>query len=71
MNAIEQAWNAGVNETGVSIHFVNENVDEGEIIIQKSIPIDRNRTLDYLKINIHSLEHDLYPQTIEEVIKIL
>ena len=39
-NAIQQAYNAGVEKTGVTIHFVEKKVDSGKIIVQKSLKIE-------------------------------
>lgn len=47
---------AGVTESGVSIHEVNENYDEGEIILQKKLALTTNETVDSLENKIKSLE---------------
>ncbi|MGB6329726.1 MAG: phosphoribosylglycinamide formyltransferase [Halarcobacter sp.] len=44
------------SESGCTIHFVNENYDEGEYILQKKIQIDENETLDSLENKIKNLE---------------
>lgn len=55
-------------ETGITIHFVNEKYDEGEIIFQKSFKI--NETDDYKSIakKIHELEYYHFPRVIEDVL---
>lgn len=60
-NGIGQAFESDDKETGITIHYVNEEVDGGEIILQKSIPIDRNLGIERLENEIHKLEHIWYP----------
>ncbi len=55
-------------ESGISIHYVNENYDEGRIILQAHCPVFENDTADQLANRIHKLEHRYYPQCIEQVI---
>ncbi|HET8886558.1 MAG TPA: phosphoribosylglycinamide formyltransferase [Salinimicrobium sp.] len=55
-------------ETGISIHFVNEKYDEGEIIFQKSIPVDPSDTPSEVAQKIHQLEHEYFPQVIEKLL---
>lgn len=64
LEAIDQALEHGVALTGVTVHFVDEGVDSGPIILQRpiSIPPDRDRaTLEYA---IHATEHVLLPEAI-------
>ena len=63
-HAIKDAWNAKVNFTGVSVHFVDQEMDHGPVILQKQIQIKRTDTFRSLQNKIHSLEHKLYPQVI-------
>lgn len=65
--AIEKAWRAGVKETGVTIHFVDEGIDTGPIVLQESISIKEGESLESLEARIHALEHRLYPQAIRQV----
>ena len=60
-DAIKKAYEAADVKTGITIHYVNEEVDGGEIILQKSIPIDRSLPLEELEKKIHELEHEYYP----------
>ncbi len=55
-------------ETGITIHFVNENYDEGTIIFQKEVKITLNDTAKDVAIKIHSLEMTHFPKVIEEVV---
>ena len=56
-------------ETGISIHFVNENFDEGEIIHQSRFKIEPGDSLDILKFKGQQLEHLHYPKVIESLLK--
>lgn len=64
-HAIRDALNSGVDSTGVTIHFIDEEVDHGPIILQQKIKIRGKDTLVSLEKRIHSLEHKLYPQAIK------
>ena len=56
-------------ESGISIHFVNQNYDDGELILQKTCFISENETLDTLAAKIHQLEQKYFPIAIEKVLK--
>ncbi|MEO6455201.1 MAG: phosphoribosylglycinamide formyltransferase [Ginsengibacter sp.] len=60
---------AGEKESGITIHYVDEEYDNGDIIFQKKCTIDDNETPETLVKKIHILEHENYPRIIEEVIK--
>ena len=62
----EAVIKANEKESGISIHLVNEKYDEGEIIFQAICKIDGNETPDSLAAKIHTLEHNHFPQVIEE-----
>ena len=55
--------------SGITIHQVNEEYDKGEIVFQKSFPIDLDESLESLKSKIHSLEYANFPRVIEETIQ--
>jgi phosphoribosylglycinamide formyltransferase-1 len=65
---IEAAYDAGVKVTGVSVHYVNEEVDSGEIIAQVPVVINEGMSLEALETEIHSIEHKLYPLVIEKIL---
>jgi phosphoribosylglycinamide formyltransferase-1 len=71
LKAIEQAVEAGADTTGVTIHFVDEQVDHGPVIEQREVPIERSSDgvadLDALAQRIHAVEHDLLPRTIAQI----
>ncbi|MDA9563761.1 phosphoribosylglycinamide formyltransferase [Flavobacteriales bacterium] len=52
-------------ESGITIHYVNENFDEGEIIFQASCSISSEDTAESLAEKIHKLEHNHFPKIIE------
>ncbi|MGX7052108.1 phosphoribosylglycinamide formyltransferase [Leuconostoc palmae] len=67
-HSILDAYEAGVLETGVTVHFVNNGIDTGEIIAQESVPRYPEDTLHDLETRIHHVEHVLYPNTLEQLI---
>jgi folate-dependent phosphoribosylglycinamide formyltransferase PurN len=60
---------AGEKESGITIHWVNENYDEGDIIFQAKCSIDTNDTPETLANKIHALEHAHFAPTIEGLLK--
>ena len=59
---------SGDRQSGITIHFVNNVYDDGQIIFQDSVVIKKEDTLDVLTKKIHDLEYKHYPKVIEEVI---
>lgn len=55
------------NKSGITIHFVNENYDEGDIIFQAECPVLSSDTPNSLAERIHELEHRYYPEVIERL----
>tara|TARA_R100000664_G_scaffold17437_2_gene26365 strand:+ start:378 stop:893 length:516 start_codon:yes stop_codon:yes gene_type:complete len=64
LHAIEQALKAGEEETGCTVHFVNEYLDSGAIIKQQVVPILPNDTVESLTRAIQQAEHHLLPSVI-------
>ena len=62
---IKDAFDYGVKITGVTVHFVDEEMDHGPIILQGLVKIEENDTLVTLEEKIHRLEHKIYPAAIE------
>lgn len=56
-------------ETGISIHYVNENYDEGAIIFQKKIKLSEADTAETVAQKVHQLEYEWFPKIIEEVLR--
>ena len=65
INAGRQALEYGVIYTGVTVHFVDEGVDTGPIILQSVVEIEDEDTEDTLLEKIHEVEHRIYPKAIE------
>ena len=68
-HAIRDALAAGVPITGVTVHFVDEEVDHGPVIAQVSVPVLAGDTLASLAARIHAAEHVLYPDVINRVLQ--
>lgn len=56
-------------ESGISIHFVDDHYDHGQVIFQATCPVLESDTPESLAHRIHKLEHEYYPKVIEQVIK--
>lgn len=54
-------------ETGMTIHRVDTGVDTGEILLQKSIPVNTTDTPDTLKLKVQALEKKYYPEVIRQL----
>lgn len=60
---------AGDEEHGITIHFVNENFDEGEVIYQGRFKVEKDDTLETIKFKGQQLEHLHYPKVVENLLK--
>ena len=60
---------AGETEGGITIHYVNENYDEGEYIYQAKYRIDKNDNLEMVKFKGQQLEHQHYPRIVETIVR--
>jgi len=67
LDAIGQALDAGVEVTGVTVHFVDEGVDTGPPILQREVPVPGDRDRERLEAAIHAVEHELYPEAIRMI----
>lgn len=63
--SIKDAFDYGVKVTGVSVHFVDEKMDHGPIILQQALKIEEDDTPESLERKIHKIEHKLYPKAIQ------
>jgi len=61
---IKDAFDYGVKVTGVTVHFVDETMDHGPIILQAAVKIEEGDTLTSLEAKVHKIEHKLYPEAI-------
>jgi phosphoribosylglycinamide formyltransferase 1 len=67
LDAIGQALEAGVGVTGVTIHFVDEGIDTGPVIVQREVEVPTDRDRAALEEAIHATEHELYPEAIRMI----
>ncbi|SDR11506.1 phosphoribosylglycinamide formyltransferase [Virgibacillus salinus] len=68
-DAIGQAYKAGVSNTGVTVHYIDEGIDTGPVIAQKSVEVFSGDTEETLKERIQQVEHRLYPKIINRLMK--
>lgn len=64
LDAIGQALEHGVKVTGVTVHFVDEGVDSGPVILQRAVAVPGDRDREVLEAEIHRVEHELLPEAI-------
>jgi phosphoribosylglycinamide formyltransferase-1 len=64
LNAQKQALDYGVKVTGCTVHFVDEGVDSGPVILQKAVPVMDNDNEESLSARILEQEHQLYPEAV-------
>ncbi len=64
----QSVLDAGDSETGATVHLVNEEYDQGEILAQRRIPVVRGDTPESLAARVLELEHSLYAETLQEII---
>jgi len=62
--SIKDAFDYGVKITGVTVHFVDEKIDHGPVILQKAVEIQEDDTTESLEKKIHKVEHRFYPEAI-------
>jgi phosphoribosylglycinamide formyltransferase-1 len=67
LDAIGQALAAGVETTGVTVHFVDEGVDTGPVIAQREVPVRAGVEREELEAAVHAVEHELYPEAIRMI----
>jgi len=68
LNAQLQAFDYGAKVAGCSVHFVDEAVDHGVIILQKTVPVNDDDTAESLSARILEQEHLAYPEAIARVL---
>ena len=57
-------------ETGITIHFVNENYDEGEFIFQKTVEIKECSSIEEISAKVQQLEYEYFPRIIFEILNL-
>ena len=65
----EAVIRSGDKLTGISIHYVNDHYDEGEIIFQDTFEILPDDTAQSIAQRVHALEYKHFPRVIEKVVK--
>lgn len=65
LNAQKQALEYGVKYTGCTVHFVDEEVDHGPIILQAVVPVYDDDTVETLSQRILEKEHEIYPEAVK------
>ena len=63
-HGIKDAFDYGVRVTGVTVHFVDEKMDHGPIVLQEPVPIKKEDSLDSLEERIHKVEYKIYYKAI-------
>jgi phosphoribosylglycinamide formyltransferase-1 len=64
-HGIQDAYDYGVRITGVTVHFVDEDLDSGPIILQSPCYIKDNESVEELEEKIHKVEHKIYPKAVK------
>lgn len=67
LEAGRQALEAGVKETGCTVHFVDGGIDSGPIICQRKVPVIPGDTVETLMNRIHAQEHIAYPEALQKI----
>ena len=68
MNVHQAVMEAKDLETGITIHYVNENYDEGEVVFQTTTPVHSTDTAEDIARKIHRLEYEHFPKVIEKLL---
>jgi phosphoribosylglycinamide formyltransferase-1 len=63
-HGVRDALEHGVKVSGVTVHFVDEGLDTGPIIVQLAVPVDEGDDEEALHNRIHQVEYEAYPQAI-------
>ena len=69
LNTHQRALDAQEVETGCSVHYVNSKVDDGKIIMQTSVAIEKTDNADTLSKKVLKAEHELYPASIIKLLR--
>ena len=68
MNVHKSIFDNKEADTGITIHYVNENYDEGKIIFQKSVAVKDCKSAEEIAAKIHELEMENFPKVIEKLL---
>ena len=64
----QQALDDGAAVSGATVHFVNADLDAGPIVLQQTVPVKTGDTAETLAARILTVEHELYPRAIQQVL---
>ena len=67
-HGIEESYNSGDKELGVTIHYVDEGMDTGPVILQQSFTRRGSEPIEEIEKKIHKIEHTYYPETIKKLL---
>jgi phosphoribosylglycinamide formyltransferase 1 len=67
-NVQKKVLESGAEESGITIHYVNEQYDDGDIIFQAKCPLDSGETVESLTKKVHALEDKYFPHVIESLL---
>jgi phosphoribosylglycinamide formyltransferase 1 len=65
---IEDVLEAGVAETAATVHYVDEGIDTGPVIVSERVPVHDGDTVETLRARVQAVEHRLLPKTVRELI---
>jgi phosphoribosylglycinamide formyltransferase 1 len=65
---IEDVLAAGVRESAATVHYVDEGIDTGAVIVAERVPVLEGDTVETLRARVQAVEHRLLPQTVRELI---
>lgn len=68
-NALSESFHSDMKIAGVTVHYVSEELDSGEIVAQACLQKIKNETFESFKQRIHALEHSIYPQAVLDSLK--
>jgi phosphoribosylglycinamide formyltransferase 1 len=65
---IEDVLSAGVAESAATVHYVDEGVDTGPVIVAERVPVQADDTVETLRARVQAVEHRLLPDVVRELI---
>ena len=65
----QSVLDSGDSQTGITIHYVNENYDEGSIIFQSAVEVSKADTAESIANKVHRLEYKHYPEVLHQLLK--
>ena len=65
IHGINDAFDYGVKVTGVTVHFVDEGLDSGPVILQQAVAVSEDDSVETIEEKIHAVEHKIYPLAVK------